>query len=208
MNQLQIFQNNEFGRIRTLTIDNEPWFVGKDVADGLGYSNSSKAVSVHVDEEDKIKEMIPQSQNGNLVTQVILINESGLYSLILSSKLPSAKRFKRWVTSEVLPSIRKTGQYQVSNFPPKASSIGEIVQLGRFIKSLMKEQHATPYEIAEVVVDTMKQFGISLNDKILLPNRLEKLEDDELDMVEFACTFPNSSYQDYLLYRTMIKASR
>ena len=206
MNQLQVFQNNEFGQIRTLTIDNEPWFVGKDVADGLGYNEPHKALSRHVDEDDRMKHPIMDSLGR--MQESIIINESGLYSLILSSKLPSAKKFKRWVTSEVLPAIRKTGQYQVSNFPPKASSIGEIVQLGRFIKSLMKEQHATPYEIAKVVVDTMKQFGISLNDKILLPNRLEKLEDDELDMVEFACTFPNSSYQDYLLYRTMIKASR
>ena len=109
-NELQIFKNEELEmEIRTLIIEGEPYFVGKDVAEILGYSNSSKAVSTHVDDEDKILEMIAHSQNGNMVkTQTALINESGLYSLILSSKLPSAKKFKRWVTSEVLPQIRKT----------------------------------------------------------------------------------------------------
>lgn len=112
-NELQIFKNEELEmEIRTLIIEGEPYFVGKDVAEILGYSNSSKAVSTHVDDEDKILEMIAHSQNGNMVkTQTALINESGLYSLILSSKLPSAKKFKRWVTSEVLPQIRKTGGY-------------------------------------------------------------------------------------------------
>lgn len=206
MNQLQVFQNNEFGQVRTLTIENEPWFVGKDVADALGYSNSRKAISDHVDLEDMNTVTISDGNRGN--PNKTIINESGLYSLIMSSQLPSAKKFKRWVTSEILPTIRKTGQYSVPGYQPKASSVGEIVKLGRFIKQLMKEQEATPYQIAEVVVDTMKQFGINLNDKILLPARLERVRDDELDMVEFACTFPNSSYQDYLLYRTMIKISR
>lgn len=112
MNEMQVFTNPEFGKIRTLEIKGEPWLVGKDVATALGYSNPSKAVMVHVDKEDKSFEMLPvsDSQNGNLV-KTALINESGLYSLILSSKLPSAKKFKRWVTSEVLPAIRKTGTY-------------------------------------------------------------------------------------------------
>ncbi|QUO23628.1 hypothetical protein KFE18_11080 [Clostridiaceae bacterium Marseille-Q4143] len=99
--------------MRTITIDDEPWFVGKDVAEALGYSNSSKAVSAHVSEEDRILKTIEaDSQNGNVVkTQTAFINESGLYSLIFSSKLDSAKKFKRWVTSEVLPSIRGNGVY-------------------------------------------------------------------------------------------------
>lgn len=112
MNDMQIFNNPEFGKVRVVTIDKEPWFVGKDVADALGYSNASKAVIVHVDSEDKRKEMLEaDSQNGNVVTATTLINESGMYSLILSSKLPTAKRFKHWVTSEVLPDIRKHGLY-------------------------------------------------------------------------------------------------
>lgn len=112
MNDLQLFKF-ENKDVRALQIDGEPWFVGKDVAKILGYSNPSKAVSIHVDNEDKKSEMLPHSQNGNLVTKskTTLINESGLYSLILSSKLPSAKEFKHWITSEVLPQIRKTGKY-------------------------------------------------------------------------------------------------
>ena len=109
MNDLQIFKNTEFGEIRTMTIDNEPWFVGKDVAEVLGYTNPQKAVRDHIDDEDKtVNDLF--SVNG---TKGILINESGLYSLILSSKLPKAKEFKRWVTSEVLPAIRKHGIYAV-----------------------------------------------------------------------------------------------
>lgn len=108
MNELQIFNNEEFGSIRTLMIDDEPWFVGKDVATALGYSNPQKAVRNHVDEEDKgVNEMGTPGGTQNIT----IINESGLYSLILSSKLESAKRFKHWVTSEVLPSIRKNGGY-------------------------------------------------------------------------------------------------
>ena len=115
MNELQVF-DYEGSRVRTVEIDGEPWFVGKDVATILGYSNPSKAVMVHVDEEDKVFEMmeVSDSQNGNLVKTTV-INESGLYSLILSSKLPSAKKFKRWVTSEVLPTLRKTGVFSVSS---------------------------------------------------------------------------------------------
>ena len=106
--ELKIFKNNEFGEVRTLVIDNEPYFVGKDVAEVLGYSNTAKAIRDHVDEEDKLTERIVLAgQNRSMY----LINESGLYSLILKSKLPTAKQFKRWVTSEVLPTIRKHGVY-------------------------------------------------------------------------------------------------
>lgn len=110
MENLQKF-NFENNFIRTATVNDEPWFVGKDIAEALGYSNSSKAVLVHVAEEDKVMRSVPHSQNGNMVSQAAFINESGMYSLILSSKLPSAKKFKRWVTSEVLPAIRKHGIY-------------------------------------------------------------------------------------------------
>lgn len=118
-NELKVFENTEFGKVRTMTIDGKPYFVGKDVAEILGYSNSSKAVSNHVDDDDKqfVMVNIAHSQNGNMPigqTKTAIINESGLYSLILSSKLPNAKKFKRWVTSEVLPEIRKTGSYSIS----------------------------------------------------------------------------------------------
>lgn len=112
MNELKIFENPAFGQVRTVEREGEPWFVGKDVAQALGYANPSKAILDHVDDEDKAFQMleVADSQNGNLVKTAI-INESGLYSLVLSSKLPTAKAFKRWITSEVIPSIRKTGGY-------------------------------------------------------------------------------------------------
>ncbi len=115
-NQFQIFQHEEFGKIRTLIIDGEIYFVGKDVAVALGYSNARDALEKHVDEEDKKAGVAIRDVSSNGVIQnrpMTVINESGLYSLILSSKLPKAKEFKRWVTSEVLPSIRKTGSYSL-----------------------------------------------------------------------------------------------
>lgn len=107
-NELMVFQNQEFGEVRTLLIYDEPWFVGKDIAGILGYKDTSDAIKRHVENEDKLSRCFTDSgQNRNMY----IINESGLYSLILSSKLPNAKKFKKWVTSEVLPSIRKHGAY-------------------------------------------------------------------------------------------------
>ncbi len=116
MNELQIFNNEEFGDIRTVTIDNEPWFVGKDVAEALGYAEPRSAVSKKVEECDRgVAEMETPSGKQKMTT----INESGLYALIFGSKLESAKRFKHWVTSEVLPSIRKTGGYDMKQLQGK-----------------------------------------------------------------------------------------
>ena len=110
MNNLTVFKNRDFGEIRMVLIDDEPYFLGKDVADILGYQNGSRDINRHVDEEDRCKVMI---FDGSQDKENIVINESGLYSLILSSKMPNAKKFKRWVTSEVLPKIRKSGQYSL-----------------------------------------------------------------------------------------------
>lgn len=114
MDEIKLF-NFKSHEVRTLLINDEPYFIGKDVADVLGYSNSSKAVMVHVDDEDKESLMLEaRSQNGNLVkTMTTVINESGVYALIFGSKLPDAKKFKHWVTSEVLPELRRTGTYKV-----------------------------------------------------------------------------------------------
>lgn len=108
-NEVQIFENAEFGKVRTVVVKDEPYFVGKDVAEILGYKDTVNALKAHVDEEDKTGWQITTPSRGTQTATII--NESGLYSLILSSKLPAAKKFKRWVTSEVLPSIRKTGSY-------------------------------------------------------------------------------------------------
>lgn len=111
MNEVQLF-NFENHEVRSLVINSEPWFVGKDVASILGYKKPENAITNHVDDEDKTTTLI-QGTGSNYKSKTVIINESGLYSLVLSSKLPSAKKFKRWVTSEVLPALRKTGQYQV-----------------------------------------------------------------------------------------------
>lgn len=142
MNELQIFNSEEFGDIRTITIDNEPWFVGIDVAKSLGYANPKNAVPKHVSEEDKLSTQIEYAGQRREVT---IINESGLYSLIFGSKLESAKRFKRWVTSEVLPAIRKTGSYQ------KPMTIAEQIQL-------LAQGNVELEEKIEAVNDDLQEF--------------------------------------------------
>lgn len=166
MNDLTTFTNPEFGQVRTVEIDGTPWLVGKDVAMALGYKNPTKAIIAHVDDEDKQLEMLPQeaeAQNGTLPsgsTKTALINESGLYSLILSSKMPKAKAFKRWVTSEVLPAIRKTGAY-------------ESFQAQQHIEQL--EATNTPLNAAIQAVGTAKQ---QLADVISLRNDFIKHRDN------------------------------
>ena len=125
MSELQVFNNVEFGSVRSLTVNGEPYFVGKDVAEALGYSDLNKAIAMHVDEEDKLNDKTSSSlgQRGGW-----LINESGLYSLILSSKLPSARRFKRWVTSEVLPAIRKHGVFAMDDIVNNTDALIEALQ--------------------------------------------------------------------------------
>lgn len=109
MNELKIFNNPDFGEVRTLSIDGEPWFVGKDVAAILGYAKPLNALATHIDEDDSLKQGLIDSMGRE--QNAIFINESGLYSLVLSSKLPTAKAFKRWITHDVIPSIRKNGGY-------------------------------------------------------------------------------------------------
>ena len=131
MNSIKIFENAEFGSIRTTTVNGEVMFVGKDITDILGYANSSKALSDHVDEEDKLNNdsLSSLGQRGGW-----LINESGLYSLILSSKMPNAKKFKHWVTSEVLPSIRRTGSYQVPQSNTDKSKSLEVKEMNARVR--------------------------------------------------------------------------
>lgn len=114
MNELQIFNSDEFGEVRTVEIDGEPWFVGKDIATALGYSDTSDAIKRHIDEEDKLTRCFTDSGQSR---QMYVINESGVYALVFGSKLESAKRFKHWITSEVLPQIRKTGSYVMAKSP-------------------------------------------------------------------------------------------
>lgn len=148
-NEIQIFNNPEFGDVRTLTIDNESFFVGKDVAEILGYSNTRKAISDHVDAEDKMDGVTIRDSIGREQKPTI-INESGLYSLILSSKLPEAKKFKRWVTSEVLPAIRKKGGYvaQQTNNTARES----FIRAEAMLRNARVRQAKMLHEIAQQAV--------------------------------------------------------
>ena len=136
MNELQIFNNPEFGEIRIIEMDGEPWFVGKDVAEILGYANPSKALSDHVDAEDKLNNESLSSLNLNLGQRGgWIINESGLYSLVLSSKLPNAKKFKHWITHEVIPIIRKHGAYMTPDVIERTLTDPDyIIQLATTLK--------------------------------------------------------------------------
>lgn len=136
-NKIVIFKHEEFGEIRTLNIDGEPWFVGKDIAVALGYSAPRNAIQAHVDNEDKTTALI-QCTGSEYKSNAVIINESGLYSLILSSKLTSAKKFKRWVTSEVLPSLRKHGAYFTAETLHKTMS--DLRELAKLLTTLADEQ--------------------------------------------------------------------
>ena len=134
MDKIQIFENPEFGLVRTLEVNGEPWFVGKDVATILGYERATKAVADHVDTEDK--DEVPIQDSIGRMQSTPIINESGLYSLILSSKLPKAKEFKRWVTSEILPGIRKHGAYMTDEALYKAITEPDfLIQLATELKA-------------------------------------------------------------------------
>jgi prophage antirepressor-like protein len=209
MNDVQVFSNSEFGNIRTVTVNGEPWFVGKDIAEALGYGKGkslNNAVASHVDDEDKgVTEMMTPGGKQNL----IIINESGLYSLILSSKLPNAKKFKRWVTSEVLPAIRKTGHYEAPGYAPKATSIGEVVNLIKITRQTMKEQGATPTEIAQAVKEICEQFGVNLPQCFIKPK--ETTMTDVMQMIDFIYAQPRGkghkapTYDDFIIYQASVK---
>lgn len=146
--ELQIFNNPEFGEIRTTVIDGEPWFVGKDVATALGYSNTRDALSKHVDDEDKNTVAFRDGIQGN--PNQTVINESGLYSLVLSSKLPTAKKFKRWVTSEVLPTIRKTGSYSMKQKAQAEQDKTREMRAEAMLRNSISKQAKMMMEIAKM----------------------------------------------------------
>lgn len=150
MNELKIFENEQFGTIRTVEIDNTPYFVGKDVAEVLGYSDTNKAIAMHCDDEDK--KLNDKSSPSFGQRGATLINESGLYSLILSSKLPKAKEFKRWVTSEVLPAIRKHGVYAVDEVLENPDMLISALQA-------LKEEKAKAKRLSETIAVQEQQIS-------------------------------------------------
>lgn len=149
MNELQIFVSKEFGEIRTVTIDNEPWFVGKDVATALGYKNTRQAILTNVMDEDKGVHSVDTPSGKQEMT---VINESGLYALIFGSKLDSAKRFKHWVTSEVLPSIRKHGMYAVDELVNNPELLIKVA-------TELKEEREKNRELENTVHEMNKTIG-------------------------------------------------
>ena len=144
--EIQIFKNPQFAEIRVMVKDGEPWFVGKDVANVLGYANTMDALAKHVDEDDKQTSQIAMLGQSRRMT---IINESGLYSLILSSKLPQAKEFKRWVTSEVLPSIRKTGAYLTQDFCMRVLNAEGTVTTTQ----IAQDYGMTAHDLNQILVD-------------------------------------------------------
>ena len=146
MNEIKIFENPKFGSVRTVEVNGEPYFVGKDVAGILGYQNGSRDINRHVEEEDRTKMMV---FDGNQQKETTIINESGLYSLILSSKLPKAKEFKRWVTNEVLPSIRKHGAYMTDETLHRAITEPDfLIQLATELKEEQEKRRQLEVDAA------------------------------------------------------------
>lgn len=169
MNKLNVFNNEEFGSIRTITIDKEPWFVGKDVAVALGYSNPQKAVREHVMDEDKgVNEMDTPGGKQNLT----VISESGMYALVFGSKLESAKRFKRWVTSEVLPSIRKHGMYAVDEL---IANPDLAIQAFTALKEEREKNKLLSAENEQMKPKAIFADAVAASDDVILIGELAKL---------------------------------
>ena len=173
MSNLKIFENPEFGSIRTVEINNEPWFVGKDVVSILGYQNGSRDINVHVDDADRLKYQI--STAGQMREQTI-INESGLYSLILSSKLPKAKEFKHWVTSEVLPAIRKHGGYlSPEKIEEVLSDPDTIIKLATNLKEEQAKRREAEAALKEARPKIIFADAVSASDQTILIGDLAKI---------------------------------
>lgn len=175
MNNLQVFKHVEFGEVRTVDLDGAPWFVGKDVAQALGYAKPENAIATHVDAEDKTTTLI-QGSGSNYKSNAVIINESGLYSLVLSSKLPTAKKFKRWVTSEVLPAIRKTGGY----IPTTGMSDSEIMARALLIaqKSIAEKNTQIERQAQKIEADAPKVLfadSVAASHTSILVGELAKL---------------------------------
>ena len=209
-NEMMVFNNAEFGNVRVVNIDGEGWLVGKDVAETLGYKNTRDALTKHVDDEDKADVAIHDGrQNRNMV----VINESGLYSLALRSKLPEAKKFKRWVTSEVLPQIRQTGGYipikeedDELTIMSKAFMIAQktidnkqqqIEQQQQLIEQQQEviEQRQEVIELQQEVINNQQEVIESQRDKVDFANTVSESEDDEIDMGTMAKLLSNKGFE-------------
>lgn len=180
MNEIQIFENTEFGSIRTTMINGEVWFVGKDVATALGYSNSRKAIADHVNVEDK---GVAKCDTLGGVQNMVIINESGLYSLMLSSKLPTAKKFKRWVTTEILPSIRKTGSYNINETNPQLLIATALIEANKLL--VAEKEKNKQLTVDNQIMKPKAEYFDELVDKNLLTNFRDTAKEFHIKQNEF-----------------------
>ena len=173
MNELKVFENAEFGQIRGVEINGESWLVGKDVAERLGYKDTSDALKKHVDEEDKLTRRFADSGQNR---EMYVINESGLYSLVLGSKLPNAKKFKRWVTSEVLPAIRKHGGYLTAEKVEEALLNPDVlIRLATELKDEREARRALESKVADDAPKVLFAQAVEQADNSILVGDLAKL---------------------------------
>lgn len=173
MNEIKLFNNPEFGEVRAVSINNDPWFVGKDVAQVLGYSDTAQAIRKHVDAEDK--GVVEMTTPGG-VQQITAINESGLYSLILSSKLPGAKKFKHWVTSEVLPSLRKHGAYMTPQTLQEAlKNPGALIQVLQELQTEQEKNKVLTAQTEEMRPKALFADSVKAADTSILIGELAKI---------------------------------
>lgn len=166
MNEVTVFNNEEFGKVRTLTVNKEPWFVLKDICTALEVSRSHITDKLDKDEVNQI----PLTDSMGREQKTTVVNESGLYAVILRSDKPKAKTFRKWITSEVLPSIRKTGAYSLNGndeYSKKSTSVGEVASLIKTLRGVMKDQKSKPRKIAVMAKTVCDQFGINLPDKFV-----------------------------------------
>lgn len=199
MNEIQVFNNPAFGEIRTVTINDEPWFVGKDVAQVLGYAKPLNALATHVEEDDSLKQGLTDALGRTQET--ILINESGLYSLILSSKLPTAKEFKRWVTSEILPSIRKHGAFMTPETLQAAILNPDMmIQLCQQLKAEQDKSRELQVVNSRLIVDNqIMQPKADYFDELVERNTLTNFRETAKEL-----GIPPKKFVDFLLEKKFI----
>lgn len=205
MNEIQVFEYSN-NPIRTVMRDGEPWWVLKDVCEVLGIVDH-KVTARRLDVDEVCQTPLTDSMGRQQATTII--SESGLYSVILRSDKPEAKPFRRWVTHEVLPAIRKTGAYSVSPYKPKASSVGEVIKLVEVTRSMMEDQGCDPMEIAQAVKQICDQFNINLPDFFVRPK--EMTLQDAMDMVDFIYSHERGrgkrkpTYQEFVEVQVTLK---
>lgn len=209
MNELSVFQNPQFGQVRTMIRDGEPWFVAVDVCRALDMGNNRQVVKRLADDEKGVIKMDTLGGKQNL----IIINESGLYRLILRSNKPEAESFQRWVTHDILPTIRKTGSYSTPGvFPPKATSVSEVVKLIQETRQMMERQGCTPHDVAVAVDSICKQFGIMLPECFIKPETFSMKDwEDAVDWifkVHPDSKSPSPTFQDYMIFRAKKRRMR